>query len=220
MRCAALAAAVSLGAPGPATAQTLGELLATAAPAGELVTLANSCVVVRYIGLEFPPAAAREAATRPTVIYIRVDPGPGILNTVLLEPPPDVRPERSRRAAAMAVHIEVLRPPAATSALGSAGTELPRGAVKDAEWEGGSLTLATFAPLDFGVGAGRFPSVTTFLSEGVVDVSNRGVRRRMAVRAGDTFWFEAYTRLTVVSDDAIGAAIVHLYPDRRGGDLH
>jgi hypothetical protein len=52
--------------------------------------------------------------------------------------------------------------------------------------------------------------VTIFLSDGVVDVSNRGSRRRMGVTAGDAFWFEAATRLTVVSDDPVGAAIVQL----------
>jgi hypothetical protein len=118
----------------------------------------------------------------------------------------------------MAVHIEVLKAPPAPPALGEAGTGLPRGAVKDAEWEGGSLILATFMPQDFGVGAGRFPSVTTILSDGVLDVTSRGVRRRMAVRAGDTFWIEAHTRLTVVGDDPVGAAIVQFYPNRRGAD--
>jgi hypothetical protein len=54
--------------------------------------------------------------------------------------------------------------------------------------------------------------VTIFLSDGVVEVWNRGVRRRMGVRAGDAFWFEAATRLTVVGDDPVGAAIVQLYP--------
>jgi hypothetical protein len=64
----------------------------------------------------------------------------------------------------------------------------------------------------YGVGAGRLPSVTIFLSDGVVEVRSQGVRRRMGVRACDAFWFEAFTRLTVVHDDPVGAAIVQLSP--------
>jgi hypothetical protein len=34
----------------------------------------------------------------------------------------------------------------------------------------------------------------------------------MWVQAGDAFWFESGTRLTVVDDFAVSAAIVQLYP--------
>jgi len=62
------------------------------------------------------------------------------------------------------------------------------------------------------VGTGRLPSVTIFLSDGVVEVKSQGVRRRMGVRACDAFWVEACTRLTVVHDDPVGTAIVQLGP--------
>jgi hypothetical protein len=52
--------------------------------------------------------------------------------------------------------------------------------------------------------------VTVFLSDGVVDVKHKGVRRRMGVQAGDAFWFDAATQLTVVSDYPVQAAIVQL----------
>ena len=59
---------------------------------------------------------------------------------------------------------------------------------------------------------GDLPSVTTFLSDGVVEVSSQGLRRRMAVVAGDAFWFEARTRLTVIDDYPVGAAILQITP--------
>jgi hypothetical protein len=41
----------------------------------------------------------------------------------------------------------------------------------------------------------------------------------MGVRAGDAFWFEAWTRLTNIDDDPVSAAIVQLYPlDRSDAD--
>jgi hypothetical protein len=115
------------------------------------------------------------------------------------------------------VHIELLEPPPAPPALGEPGTDPPRNATEEKQWEGGRLILATFEPLDYVAGTGRFPSVTTFLSDGVVEVSHRGVRRRMGVHAGDAFWFEGGTRLTVVSDNPVGAAILQLYPRGRAG---
>lgn len=207
-----------LASAGPVAAQSLADLVASARPAGHVVVIANDYVVVRAVALNLPAVAPREADRRPTVIYIRVDPGPGVVNSVLLERPPRARASRDPGAAPRAVHIEVLKAPPAPPVLGGAGTDLPRGAVKNAEWDGGSLVLATYAPQDFSAGAGDLPSVTTFLSDGVLDVTSRGVRRRMAVRAGDTFWFEAHTRLTVVGDDPVGAAIVQFHPDRRAAN--
>ena len=109
-----------------------------------------------------------------------------------------------------AVRITVLSWPPAPSDLGTPGTDVPRGTIEDNAWDGGRLLIATFRPLDYGVGAGRHPSVTTFLSDGVVEVSTKGVRRRMGVQAGDAFWFDAGTRITVIDDYPIGAAIVQL----------
>jgi hypothetical protein len=76
--------------------------------------------------------------------------------------------------------------------------------------QGVQLVLATFRPFDFGAGAGRLPSVTTFLSDGVVEVSSQGLRRRIGVAAGDAFWFEGGTRLTVVDDYPVGVAILQI----------
>jgi hypothetical protein len=198
------------------SAQSLAELMASVKPVGEVLAFANDNVRVRYAVFEYPPAKPRAAESRPVVLYIRVEPEPGIVNTRLLQPPRDSRPERGTRVVPRGVHIEVLKPPPAPSALGEPGTDPPEDATEEASWEGGRLILASFAPLHFGEGAGRFPSVTVILSDGVVDVTAHRVRRRMGVRAGDAYWFDAGTQLTVVSDDPVGAAIVQLYPDRRG----
>jgi hypothetical protein len=40
--------------------------------------------------------------------------------------------------------------------------------------------------------------------------------RRIGVRAGDAFWFEARTQITVLSDHPVGVAIVQMYPRRQG----
>jgi hypothetical protein len=84
------------------------------------------------------------------------------------------------------------------------------------EWDGGRLLVATFEPSHYGEGTGSSPSVTTFLSDGWIEVTNRGVRRRFGVRAGDAFWFEARTELTILSDHSVGAAIVQLDTHRQG----
>jgi hypothetical protein len=199
---------------GVASAQALSELMASAKPVGEVLVIANDYVRVRYAVLEYPTAERREAESRPVVVYIAVEPQPGVLNTEALLPPRGARSPWGHGIMPRAIRIEVLKPPPAPPALGDPGTELPRDATDEARWEGGRLILATFEPLHFAEGAGRFPSVTTFLSDGVVDVSAHGVRRRMGVRAGDAFWFDAATRLTVVSDYPVGAAIVQLYPRR------
>jgi hypothetical protein len=86
----------------------------------------------------------------------------------------------------------------------------PRGSTVEAEWDGGRLVLAAFEPMHAGEGTGASPSVTIILSDGVLDVSRDGVRRRMGVRAGDVYWFEARTSLTVVSDHPVGMAIVQI----------
>jgi len=107
------------------------------------------------------------------------------------------------------VFITLLEPPPPSSGTGEPGTTPPRTAIVEDHGRY-QLVLATFRPHDDGVGTGRFPSVTVFLSDGVVDVSNRGLRRRMGIRSGDAHWFEAATRLTVVDDYPVSAAIVQL----------
>ena len=162
--------------------------------------------------LEYPAAERRVAEARPVVVYIHVAPEPGVVNTRLLDPPRGARPSWRPGVVPCGVHIEVLKPPPAPQRLGEPGTALPRDAIEEEPWDGGRLILATFRPFNYGVGTGRLPSVTTFLSDGVVEVSSRGLRRRMGVQAGDAFWFEAGTRLTVIDDYPVGAAILQLSP--------
>jgi hypothetical protein len=170
----------------------------------------NGYVRVVYEQFAAPTVATRDGQTRPIVLFISVDPGPGQLNLRPLSPPRGARPSWRPGVLPRAVRITVLSWPPAPSDLGTPGTDVPRGTIEDNAWDGGRLLIATFRPLDYGVGAGRHPSVTTFLSDGVVEVSTKGVRRRMGVQAGDAFWFDAGTRLTVIDDYPIGAAIVQL----------
>ena len=196
----------------PATVQPLADLMAEATPLGNVPAFANDYVSVHYTLLAYPEADRRTAEARPVVLYVRVAPRPGIVNAGLLEPPRGARPSWRPGVVARAVQIEVLAPPPAPPALGQPGTDLPRGVTEESAWDGGRLVRATFRPLDYGVGAGRYASVTTFLSDGVVEVSNRGLRHRMGVQAGDAFWFEPATRITVLDDNPVGAAIVQLLP--------
>jgi hypothetical protein len=196
---------------GAPTAQQLADLMAAAKTVGEVPVWENSFVRVHYAQLEYPAADRRIAESRPIVLYVRVAPEPGIVDTRLLDAPPKVGPSWRQGVVPRGVRIEVLTLPPAPSSLGEPGTDPPQGAITE-EHGRYRLILATFRSFDYGVGAGRLPSVTTFLSDGVIEVWNRGVRRRMGVRAGDAFWFEAFTRLTVVSDDPVGAAIVQLHP--------
>ena len=195
-----------------APADSLEALIAVAKPVGEFPAFANEYVRVSYAQFEYPAAERRVAEARPLVLYIRVAPGPGLVNTQLLEPPRKGRPSWRPGAAPHGIHIELLKPPPRPSRLGEAGTSLPRDAIEESPRNGVQLVLATFWPFHYGVGAGRLPSVTTFLSDGVVEVSSQGLRRRMAVRAGDAFWFEAHTRLTVIDDYPVGAAILQISP--------
>lgn len=186
-----------------------------AAPAAGVVVFANDYVIVRRVVAESGESGSRRQEAPPPVASIRVDPGPGVLNSAPLMPPASARLPSGKARPSVSIQIQLLKPPPAPSALGYAGSELPRGAVRAREWEGGCLMLADFAPMAIGSGAGGHASVTTFLSDGVVDVTSRGVRRRFGVRAGDAFWFDAHTRITVVSDDPVGVAVVQLYPDPR-----
>ena len=110
------------------------------------------------------------------------------------------------------VIIEILKRPPAGSSLRDPEADPPRGTVEQMRWESGRLLVSIFEPMHYGEGTGAFPSVTTFLSDGWVEVANRGVRRRFGVRAGDAFWFEARTRITILSDDPVGAAIAQIEP--------
>jgi len=205
---AALLSAIVSGAP----ADSLTDLVALAKPVGEVPAFENDYVRVSYEQFEYPAAERRIAEARPVVLYIRVAPGVGLINTRLLTPPRDARPSWRPGVMPRAVHVALLKPPPRPSALGEPGTDLPQGAIREPARPGVQLLLATFRPLDFGVGAGRLPSVTTFLSDGVIEVASHGLRRRMGVWAGDAFWFEAGTRLTVVDDYSVGAAILQITP--------
>ena len=142
------------------------------------------------------------------MLYVQVAPGPGIINTQALEPSARVRPSWRPGVVPRAVRIELHKSPPAPPRLGEPSTELPHDVIESGSWTGGRLIVATFRPYDYGVGAGRFPSVTTFLSDGVVEIWNRGLRQRMGVQAGDAFWFEPATRLTVIDDFPVAAAIL------------
>ena len=213
IRAVGAAALLLVVASGTPAAQRLADLMAAAKPAGDVIAFANEYVIVRYASLDYPAAERRLAEARPVVLYIRVAPDPGLVNTRLLDPPRGARPSWRPGVVARGVRIEVLKhPPPPASALGEPGTNPPLDAIEERTWDGGRLILATFRPFDYGVGTGRLPSVTTFLSDGVIEVSSRGLRRRVWVEAGETLWLEARTRLTVIDDYPVGVAIVQLSP--------
>lgn len=194
-------------------AQAPAALPGGATVVGELPAFENDYVRVTYAVIEYPSRRGGETSP-PVLAYIRLRPGPGVLNPRLLLPPRGARASWRPGVVPRAVHIEAIAPPPPPPSLATPGTDPPRGTVVARTWEGGRLLVATFRPMDYGVGAGPYPSVTTFLSDGVVEVSTGGLRRRMAVQAGDAFWFEAATRLTVVDDYPVGAAIVQLVARR------
>ena len=193
-------------------AQDLPDLLASATVAGEVIAIDNEYVQVGHVVLEYPAAERRVAEARPVVLYIRVTPGPGVLNTRLLAPPRGAAPLWRPGVVPRAVHIHLLKPPPRPHDLQEPGTDPPSDASEARVWPGGRLLQAVFRSLHYGYGTGQYPSVTTFLSDGTVEVSSRGLRRRMGVQAGDAFWFDAATRLTVLTDEPVGVAIVQLYP--------
>lgn len=197
--------------------ERLTELMSQARAVGERSAFANEYVSVSHTFLEYPPADSKVAQRRPVVLYISVVPAPGIVNTSVLPPPGRSRPAWYPGVMPVGVRIEVLAHPPKPPEPGEPGTDLPRGTAEDNQWEGGRLVRATFRPLNYGAGTGRYANVTTFLSDGVIEVRHRGLRRRMGVRAGEAFWFEAGTALTVVDDYPVGAAVVQLLP-ARGAD--
>ena len=192
----------------------LKTLLEQASVAGQVPGFENEYVRVTYTLLEYAATRDRSGSARPVLLYVRLQPSPGRLNTRPLLPPRGSAPIWRPGVVPRAVEIDLLAPPPPPPQLGTVGTEPPRGTVEETSWDGGRLLLATYRPLDYSVGAGPYPSVTTFVSDGVVEVSSRGLRRRMAVQAGDAFWFDAGTRITVMDDYPLGAAIVQLIARR------
>ncbi len=186
------------------------DLMAAAKPAGAVIAVENEYVRVQYQLLEYPAAERAVAESRPVVLYVRVKAESGAESTTLLDSPPGGRLSWRSGAVPRGVLVEVLKRPPAGSSLRNPEADPPPGFSAEAEWRGGRLLVATFEPMHFGNGTGPWPSVTIFLSDGVVDVSHDGVRRRMGVRAGDAFWFEARTGLRVVSDHPVGTAIVQI----------
>lgn len=209
-----LAVLAFLLAGGASAAQHAADLMAAARTVGEVPAFENDYVRVHYALLEYPAAERSVAESRPVVLYVRVAAAPGVEDTRLLDAPPEARSSWRPGAVPCGVHVEVRTPPPAPSGFGEPSTDPPRGSIEEEHGDRYRLVIATFRPQDYSVGAGQFPSVTIFLSSGMVEVSNRGVRRRVGVQAGNAFWFEAATRLTVLGDDPVGAAIVQLYPAR------
>jgi hypothetical protein len=196
--------------------QGSADLMAAAKPAGEVLAFENNYVRVRYAALEYPAAEPRVAQSRPVVLFVRVIPESGSATTQRLDAPRGARPSRQTGSVGRGIIIEILTQPPAVSPLRDPDAQPPRGSVEQVEWDGGRLLVATFEPSHYGEGTGSSPSVTTFLSDGWIEVRSLGVRRRFGVRAGDAFWFEARTQITVLSDDPVGAAIVQLFPRRQG----
>ena len=184
--------------------------MAGAKVVGEVLAFETEYVRVRYAVLEFPASTRGVAEAIPAVVYVRVTPESGAGQTCLLEAPQGPRSTRRTATASRGVIIDVLKRPPAASSLRDPDVDPPRGTVEQMRWEGGRLLVTTFEPMHYGEGTGSSPSVTTFLSDAWVEVANRGVRRRFGVRAGDAFWFEARTRITILSDDPVGAAIAHV----------
>ena len=197
---------------GALAAQDLADLMANAKFVEDVPAFENDYVRVHYSMLEYPAAERRVAEGRPVVLYIHVAPAPGFVNTRLLVPPPRGRPLWQPGVVPRGVRIEMLKQTPPPPVLGEPGTNPPRDAVEEASWDGGRLVVATFRSFDYGVGTGGFPSVTTFLSDGAVEVSSLGLRRRMAVQAGEAYWFEARTQLTAIDDYPMGAAILQIFP--------
>jgi hypothetical protein len=208
-------AALALAAGATTRGQDLANLLAAAKVAGEVLAFENDYVRVRYAALEYPAADPRVAESRPVVLFVRVMAESGSEHMHVLEAPPGARPSRRAGRASRGVIIEVLKPPPTVSSLRDVDADPPRDAVVAMEWDGGRLVVAAFEPSQYGGGTGSSPTVTTFLSDGWLETTNRGVRRRFGVRAGDAFWFEARTQITVLSDDAVGAAMVQVDPRRQ-----
>jgi hypothetical protein len=202
--------ALWLMAGGAAQGWSPADLMASAKAAGEVLAFENEYVRVRYALLEVPASVRSSDTPLPAVLYIRVTPASGAGHTHVLEALRERRPARQPATTSRGVIIDVLQRPPAGSTLRDPEVDPPRGTLEPLRWDGGRLLVTTFEPMHAGEGTGSSPSVTTFLSDAWVEVAHRGVRRRFGVRAGDAFWFDARTRLTVLSDDPVGAAIVQI----------
>jgi len=190
--------------------QGASALMAVATSVGEAVAFETEDVRVRYAVLEFPASARSADLGLPAVLFIRVVAESGAEHTRVLDAPRGARQSRQTGTTSRGVIIEILKRPPAVSSLRDPEADPPRGTVEHMRWESGRLLVTIFEPGHYGEGTGAFPSVTTFLSDGWVEVANQGVRRRFGVRAGDAFWFEARTRITILSDDPVGAAIAQI----------
>ena len=113
-------------------------------PAGEVLAFENDYVQVGLVALEYPAAERRIAEARPVVLYIRLTPSPGVLNTKLLEPPRGAAPSWRPGVVARAVHIELLRSPLRPRNLEEPGTDPPSDASEARVWPGGRLLQAVF----------------------------------------------------------------------------
>ena len=211
--------ALWLMAGGAPQGRSAAELMAAAKPAGDALAFENEYVRVRYQLLEYPAAERAVAESRPVVLYATVKAASGPETTTLLDSPRGGRLSWRTGAVPRGVRVELLKSPPRTSAMRNPEADPPPGSTVEAEWDGGRLVLAAFEPMHVGDGVGSSPSVAIVLSDGVLDVSRDGVRRRMGVRAGDVYWFEARTSLTVVSDHPVGMAIVQIYPARSRGAM-
>ena len=205
--CAVLVA-VSAGA--GIAAESLAELMAAARRSDGGVIFENDHVRVHRTILEYPPAPQRVAEARPVVLYLRLGSDRGFARTRLLEPPRGARLSWHPGIVPVGIWIELLKPPPRYSSLGDPGTYPPRDAEEEPDWGDGSLYVAAFRPFDYSAGLGPDPVLAVFLSDGVVEVSTRGLRRRMAVQAGYAEWFESRTRLTVIDDYTIGVAFLQV----------
>jgi hypothetical protein len=191
-------------------AEALADLLAAAKRSDGRVIFENDYVRVHNTILEYPPAPRRVAEERPVVLYLRLGSDGRTAQTQLLELPRKARPPWQPGVVPVGIWLEVLKAPPRYSTLGDPGTYQPRGALEKKGWGDGSLYIATFRPFDYAVGLGPTPGVAVFLSDGVVEVTTRGLRRRMAVYAGYAEWFDERTRLTVLDDYSIGVAFLQV----------
>jgi hypothetical protein len=190
--------------------ERLADLLAASTPAGTALLIETDVVRVHVEALTYPRAERDVAESRPVVLYVKVKSASQAESMTFLDAPPGGRLSWRAGALPRGMRIEVLKAPPPTSMMRHPEADPPPGSSIEAEWDGGRLVLAAFEPMHLGEGTGSSPSVTVFLSDGMLDVSHDGVRRRMAVRAGDAFWLEARTGLRVVSDHLVGAAIVQI----------
>jgi hypothetical protein len=204
-----LAVPLSLAA-GAAAAESLTELMAAAKRSEGRVIFENDYVRVHNTVLEYPPAPRRVAEERPVVLYVRLGADRAFARTRLLEAPRGARMPWRPGVVPLGIWIELLKPPPRYSSLGDPDTYPPRDAEEEADWGDGSLYVATFRPFNYYAGLGPHPAVAVFLSEGIVEVATRGLRRRMAVQPGYAEWFDSRTRLTVIDDYAMGVAFLQV----------